>query len=156
MSAPGRLQITCILTRMELRRVWFAPIVWWRYHKLKQLMKGNEGLLAHALLWESPRTCVTLSVWRSPIAIVAAATTDHVLAVRFAYRSCRELWSTQWHLTRLSSGADHWGALDWESLAEACGLGHDYGAAFTVCTGRAAELKLDKADEGVRLGGRHE
>lgn len=96
-----------------------------------------------SLLRESARVWFTLSLWSKPYATVASATAEHVRAVNSAYRAGWTAWSTQWHLTRLSSGSHSWPGsdVDWLRLARESGAVCGHAAAFRYCDGEVEDLR---------------
>ena len=136
-------QVTCVLTRVELAHFWQAPLLWLHYRRAHRSLPTSSHLIAARLLVESPRVYFTLSIWSRPFGTGAAATAPHVDAARFGYRRCRAVWSTQWHLTRLSPGAQRWPglAVDWGALAAEGGAMTVPSAPFTFCQGEVLDLR---------------
>lgn len=57
-------QLTCALTRIELKHVWLTPLVWWHFWRVQRSLPGTPGLVRSVMLVESPR-CVFFVVPRS-------------------------------------------------------------------------------------------
>lgn len=130
-------QLTCVMTRIELKHVWLAPMVWWHHRRLQRSLATAPGLLRAVLLMESPATFFTLSVWTEPQKIAGAGTIAHVAAVRASHRWAKAVWSTQWHLTRLSPSARAWPGvgMDWTALARLSGVDHRELGSLISCPG---------------------
>lgn len=130
-------QVNAIVTRIQLKHVWMAPLLWWHSLRTHHSSVDARSLLASTLLLESPRTYFLISLWSDAPGIMESATAAHVKAVAFANRWCRARWSTQWHLTRLSASSRHWpgSKVDWAELARLSGADNRHGAPFVYCKG---------------------
>lgn len=96
--------VTCVLTRVELRSALLLPLAVWAFRRVQQSLRNAPHLIHSSLLVEGPRCLVTCSIWTEPRALEAVARSHrHVDVVRATYnRWSRTVWSTQWHLTRVS------------------------------------------------------
>jgi hypothetical protein len=150
----NQTQLTCVLTRMELRHAWQAVPLWLHYRRVRRSLGRTRNLLSMSLACESPRVWFTISLWRKPLGTAEAATREHIEAVRFAHRLCRGTWSAQLHLTRLSRSSRTWKGLgvDWGRLVEESGVDHSYLPSFTYCDGEVVSLRPKQAP--VPRGGR--
>jgi hypothetical protein len=92
----------------------------------------------------------TLSIWSAPIDVLNSAVPEHVMAVRFAYERSKALWSSQWHLTRLSRQRS-WQAsnVDWGGLAERAGVDHNYPSPFTSCGGEPIYVRPTTGSDSI-------
>lgn len=137
-------QVTCVMTRIQLRHVWLAPALWLQFWHTRRHLAAGRGLLAFSLLFESPRKYFTISIWADPRSVTESAKPAHVLAVRFAKRWSSAIWSTQWHLTRLSPTARSWpeSHVDWSEIARMADADHGYPSPFTQCTGQIVDSRL--------------
>lgn len=133
-----RSQPTCVITRVELRPEWLAPVRLLQFVLAYRRIRRAPALIAATFLVESWRSFVTFSIWSDPQAIMHAATDGHVLSVRRAHRYAAHLWSSQWHLTRLSPSAHEWpiGGVDWQEIGARCGAYQGLPSPFTWCTGQ--------------------
>lgn len=147
-------QLTCVLTRVELKHAWLTPLVWWHFRRVQRSIPDTDGLLRSVLLLESPHSLFFLSVWSNPRAILGLGEGSphipHVRAVRAAKRWSKGIWSTQWHLTRLSPTAEWWPGTGggWRELARASGADHAHLPSFVWCSGSP----VVGAPEAVRGG----
>lgn len=128
-------QPTCVATRMELKSVFWLPLIWFHNRRVQRAIRADSNLLGTALLIESPSCVWTLSFWPSPRATTGAAVREHAIAVHFAKRHCRNIWSTQWHLTRLSPTGSAWPQrrIDWTEIARLSGLDQSVPASMAIC-----------------------
>jgi hypothetical protein len=142
-----RTQVTCILTRIELAHWWQVPLIHLHHRRVRRSLAESEEPLTMSLLRESARVYYTLSLWSKPYATVASATTEHVKAVGFGRRASWTTWSTQWHLTRLSSSSYGWpgSSIDWPRLACESGAAFGHAAAFRYCDGDVTNLQPEWA-----------
>jgi hypothetical protein len=147
-------QVTCVLTRIELAHWWQAPRLHLWYRRVRRSLLGGGEPLSMSLLRESARVYFTLSLWSNPLASMASATPEHVGAVRAVRGWGGRAWSTQWHLTRLSSSAHDWpgSPVDWPGLARESGAVVGHSAAFRYCLGAVADLR----PAAVRMADEHE
>jgi len=132
------VQLTCVITRLEIAHAWQLPSLWLHRRRVRRAVSGCRGLVAFSFLQESLRTYYSISFWVSPLALVGASQRSHVEAVRFS-RSLRAVWSTQWHLTRLSPYSQGWPGKEtiWLDMARASGALHSIPSAVTRCSGQA-------------------
>lgn len=121
-------EVTCVLTRFELRSAWSLLWMWWAFRKVRAESRRVGGLLRTVFLVESPRVCYIFSVWADERALLEFGTHvhSHVHAARHSFRRVfnparqrAEIWSTQWRLWAVSNnlsweGFDLRGALDEE------------------------------------------
>ena len=144
-------QLTCVLTRIEAKSIWYVPLIWWHYRTVNRSLHRVKGLIRSDFLFASSRTVVLSSIWDRPRSMEAAARdASHVHAAQTARRLAKSIWSTQWHLTRLSPSAREWpvGWEGWVSLAKDSKADHRIPAQLTVCTGAAvrAQVEVDPDD----------
>lgn len=146
----AQLQPTCVITMLELRHAWWAPLLRLHFGASKRRILSNkeasQRLLLLSLLKKSRRSFVIISCWSEPAAIMHSAVGEHVGAVRFAYARCSAVWSTQWHLTRVSPGCRQWPGwpTDWDELARAANANGDAAAAMTACNGTPYDMTLER------------
>jgi hypothetical protein len=136
-------QTTCIMTRLELRSPLLSPIAYLRFRRVAKQLRSKPSLLAFSFLLENATTWVSVSIWRSPNSIMESAVREHALAVRWAHTWCRAIWSTQWHLTRLSPNANLWrgNAVDWAQIALNGGATATIPSPFAYCSGVAIDMR---------------
>jgi hypothetical protein len=149
------IQPTLVVTRFELRHWWMAPILKLRFRLIHHRVGRAPGLIASVLMRESWRVHYGLSIWIEPHAMVASAVGEHVQAVSRSRRWCSALWTTQWHLTRVSASACTWpGTIDWWELARAVGADKGRVGAATACDGAPVDLRQDvtRGDPVVVVG----
>jgi hypothetical protein len=131
-------QPTLVVTRFELKHWWLAPLlhIWFRRVN-REMGLPKRSLQQSLLLRESRRRYVTLSIWSEPHDMVKSAVPRHVDAVRRSRRWCKAIWTTQWHLTRVSRSAHSWpeSGLDWWDVARSAGVDHGWAGAGTSCDG---------------------
>jgi hypothetical protein len=117
--------VTCVLTRFQLRSVWWLVPFYLAYRRTRQETHGLKGLLKTAFLIEGPRTCYTLSIWAEDSAIIAFGTRarSHIDAANasFAGTADREtgrpgIWSAQFKLWSISCTNLNWAGLDLEPV----------------------------------------
>jgi len=137
MVEPKLIQATCIMTRIELRHAWMAPIIWIDFLRARASLRTSSGVIVSTIVFESIRSIFTISVWPEPRALLDSATDAHVNAVRRAHKWSRHLWSSQWHLTRLSPSARDWPSqiVDWTEVARMSGGDGQFPSPFTFCLG---------------------
>jgi hypothetical protein len=60
---------------------------------------------------------------------------------------CKGIWTTQWHLTRVSSSAHSWpgSGVNWWTVAQAAGVDHGWAGAGTTCDGHAINLRQQRS-----------
>lgn len=144
----GRIaQVTCLMTRFEMKHWWSGMWVIWHFRRTKRSIRDSPGALEQLLLWESPRAAFSISLWDSPVAMMSAVTTEHIQAIHYSARACRAVWSTQWHLTRLSRTRQQWPAsrVEWNDLARQSGATAIHYAALTYCDGHPRPVSSDNA-----------
>ncbi|ACZ43669.1 hypothetical protein Tter_2785 [Thermobaculum terrenum ATCC BAA-798] len=54
-------QLTCVLTHIELKHVWLAPYIWWRFRRIHRLLTDTPGLIRSTILFQSPRCIFFMS-----------------------------------------------------------------------------------------------
>ena len=135
-------QPTVVLTRFRLKHWWYAPLLWARFERVHGLIRKPGGLLVARLLMESPRCYMSMSIWSNPETIAESAIPLHVKSVHQARAWCTETWTTQWHLTRVSSSSRSWSAseVDWWALAIATDTNHFWPAGLTGCSGGTVKV----------------
>jgi hypothetical protein len=143
-------QATCVMTRIELRHAWMTPILWLHFFRVRAALRKSDGVIASTIAFESIRSIFTISIWSKPRALLDAATYPHVYAVRDARKWSRHMWSSQWHLTRLSPSARDWPSrgIDWSEVARLSGSDGLFPAAFTVCRGEIIH-QHPQSDQGA-------
>lgn len=114
----------CVLTRFGLRSSRSALATRADFRRVQERAAELPGLLRSALLFESPRTLYSLSIWRDPTAIPIFGTEvpEHVEAARRVFSRLEyepgrgpELWSTKWRLVSVSNNLN-WRGLEREAL----------------------------------------
>lgn len=126
---PLDSEVTCVLTRFELRSAWSLPWMWLSFRRVRAAAGGISGLLRAAFLVESPRVCFILSIWSGDAALLEFGTHvgAHVHAARHTFRRTfnparqrAEVWSTQWHLGAVSNNLS-WQGFDLRSALDEAG-----------------------------------
>jgi len=136
-------QPTLVVTRFELKHWWYAPLLrLWFWRISRDIRATTKTLHQSILLRESSCCYVTLSIWSEPHQMVISAVSAHVQAVRLSRKWCKAIWTTQWHLTRVSSSAHSWpnSGVDWWGVAQSAGVGHGWAGAGTACNGHAVNI----------------
>jgi hypothetical protein len=109
---PLTTEVTCVMTRFELRSAWSLPWMWLSYRRVRAEARDVAGLLRSAFLIESPRVCFILSLWSGDAALLEFGTRvhSHVHAARHTFRRTFDphrrraaVWSTQWRLAAVSN-----------------------------------------------------
>jgi hypothetical protein len=109
---PLASEVTCVMTRFELRSAWSLPWMWLSFRRVRAEASGIAGLLRTAFLVESPRVCFIVSLWTGDAALLEFGTRvgAHVHAARNTFRRTfnpdrrrAEVWSTQWRLAAVSN-----------------------------------------------------
>jgi hypothetical protein len=135
---------------LELRHWWLAPVL--RLHfsatrkKMLAMRRDEQRLLLLVLLRRSRRSFVIMSCWSEPAAMMESAVGEHIAAVYFAQDWCRAIWSTQWHLTRVSPSCRTWpgSIVDWSAIARAAGADGTGAAAVTACSGKPYDTTSER------------
>jgi hypothetical protein len=145
-SAEGRLgplgyelvncTVTCILTRFQIRSVFYLPYFYLAFRRIRKDCRGViPGLLKTVFLFEGPRTYYVLSIWTDERAIVQfnGLVTSHISAANWAMVFTRNergrpaIWSAQWRLWAVGSNLN-WDGVNLRAvLAEHSGT-HDQAA----------------------------
>jgi hypothetical protein len=108
--------VICVMTRFELRHVWDLVPIYLRYRGMRRNLARTPGLVRYGFLLQTPRACVTISIWESgtDIAHFPHDVPEHVPAVRWVKQHCRHVWSGYWRLDMVSKTADEWpGSTPW-------------------------------------------
>ena len=72
-------------------------------------LEATPGLVRYAFLVEEPRTCYTLSIWKSEAALERFINVrSHIAALRRAQHWCDDIWSGYWQLDAVSRSAQQW------------------------------------------------
>jgi hypothetical protein len=120
--------VVCVLTRFRLRRPWHLVQTYLGYRRMMRKMAraAPDGFLKASFLVEGPTTCYSLSLWADERAIAMFSTTipEHVPAANRVFGRLRflddgpEIWSTKWHLSRVSNNL-RWSGFDmWRTIVE--------------------------------------
>lgn len=109
--------VSCVLTRVHLRRPWTMLRMWWLYRQVRVQSRDVPGLRVMRFLVEAPSTFVILSIWDDDASFLDFGTvvTSHPPAVREALRRSAggrqlEVWSTEWRLHAVSNN------IEWEEF----------------------------------------
>jgi hypothetical protein len=103
--------VFCVLTRFGLRSPHHLIPTLRDYRRVVHDARAAQvpGLLRHAFLVESPRSCFSLSIW-SERPYFSADVPRHVEAARRVFGRVRfepehgpEVWSTKWRLTSVTN-----------------------------------------------------
>src|ERR1700730_10811739 len=70
-------EVTCVVTRFELRSAWSLPWMWLSFRRVRAGGGGISGLLRSAFLVESPRVCFIFSIWSGDAAVLEVGTHVH-------------------------------------------------------------------------------
>lgn len=111
--------ITCVMTRFELRSVFYLPLFLWNFRKVQRDAVRVPGLLRAVCLVESSRVCHTVSLWTDENAILAFnQLVIHINAANWAMRYVHRpqsrtvgVFSAQWKLFAVGHNLS-WGDLD--------------------------------------------
>jgi hypothetical protein len=113
---PVTSELTCVLTRFQLRSVW-GLISGYRLFKVVDAhARSCKGLVVSKFLVESPRVFWTMSIWETERAILEfnSNVTTHVYAANKSFGLLEFsdgkplLWSAQFHLSRVSPSNFRW------------------------------------------------
>jgi hypothetical protein len=122
-------EVTCVVTRFELRSAWSLPWMWLSFRRVRAGARGISGLLRSAFLVESPRVCFIFSIWSGDAAVLEFGTHvhAHVHAARHTFRRTfnparrrAEVWSTQWRLGAVSNNLS-WQDFDLATVLDEAG-----------------------------------
>lgn len=108
----------CVMTRFRLSHAWRLVSMYLAFRAIRADLDAAPGLVRYAFLVEGPRTCYTLSIWRSEAALEQFANVpSHITALRRAHGWCRDIWSTYWQFDAVSRSAQRWpGRVPWPAL----------------------------------------
>ena len=115
--------VTCVLTRFEVRSLWALLRFYVLFRRVKNTIRGLDGLIAALFIVENARTCYTLSVWRDVGAILKFNTEPaHIAVANYSFRELRStkgkvhLWSGQFRLAGASPHNFVWPGIDFKSF----------------------------------------
>ncbi len=136
-------QPTVVITRFDLKHWWLAPVLrLWFWRVSREMRATSDRPLESLLLQESLGTYVALSIWSEPSQMMGSAVPRHVQAVGLSRKWCKEIWTTQWHLTRVSPSAHSWSqsGVNWWAVAQDARVDHGWAGAGTACDGHPVSL----------------
>jgi hypothetical protein len=116
--------ISCVLTRFELRSRWSLIPFYHAFRRVRRASKKVEGLIKAVFLVENLRTCYTLSLWENDWAMVSFGNVyEHVRAANSAFGPTyrhdlqrAEIWSAQFRLWAVSCHNLNWQGVDLRSV----------------------------------------
>lgn len=99
----------CVMTRLRLRNLVVLLQFLRMYRTMAKELRGSDGLLHAALLFETPLTIYMLSMWESAhAAYLWGAKDTHVAVVHRTYGWSCETWSGFWRIESVSPSAHRW------------------------------------------------
>lgn len=110
--------VSCVFTRFKLPSVWSVARFILVFRRVRAEAEKGSGLIKSLLLFESPRVCYTVSLWRDDASIARfGKLASHVNAANWGLnlahcktRQRSEIWSVQWRLHAISDN------LNWDDV----------------------------------------
>lgn len=103
------MPMMCVTTRFRLKHCWNLLPMYLAYWRMRGDLRRAPGLIRHCFLLQSPVACCTVSIWESRAALLEySGAINHVNAVRYAKRSCKETWSACWQIDAVSKYSNEW------------------------------------------------
>jgi hypothetical protein len=121
----GSSEVSCVLTRFKVKRVWDLLAMYRAYRQIRRAARHVDGLIATKFFVEDAHTCYTFSLWRDDSAILQF-NTNVPAHPKFANSMMRHLyepsqnrfglWSAQFKLFAVSRN------LSWDEVDLGVGL----------------------------------